>query len=89
MDAYAAMQVNAERNQRIAADVLRAVADGRTPIVLTERYDHAKLLAEILKEKNEKVVLLFGKGRAKEKREILQDLSQIPPEVPLNKTNDT
>ena len=82
-DAYAAMQVNEERNNRIVADVLAAVTEGRTPIVLTERYDHAKLLADILREESKNVVLLSGKGTAKEKREILQGLSQIPADEPL------
>ena len=82
-DAYAAMQVNEERNGKIVADVLAAVTEGRTPIVLTERYDHAKLLADILREKSKNVVLLSGKGTAKEKREILQGLSQIPADEPL------
>lgn len=82
-DAYAAMQVNEERNGKIVADVLAAVTEGRTPIVLTERYDHAKLLAEILREKSRNVVLLSGKGTAKEKRETLQGLSQIPASEPL------
>ena len=82
-DAYAAMQVNEERNGKIVADVLAAVTEGRTPIVLTERYDHAKLLAEILREKSKNVVLLSGKGTAKEKRELLQGLSQIPADEPL------
>ncbi|MEF2838620.1 MAG: DEAD/DEAH box helicase family protein [Oscillospiraceae bacterium] len=82
-DAYAAMQVDAERNEKIVEDVLVAVADGRTPIVLTERYDHAKLLADILKKKIQNVVLLSGKGTAREKREILQGLSQIPANEPL------
>ena len=82
-DAYAAMQANGERNNMIAEDVLTAVAEGRTPIVLTERYDHAKLLAGILREKSQNVVLLSGKGTAKEKREILQGLSQIPADEPL------
>ena len=82
-DAYAAMQVNEERNGKIVADVLAAVTEGRTPIVLTERYDHAKLLADILREKSRNVVLLSGKGTAKEKREILQGLSQIPASEPL------
>jgi superfamily II DNA or RNA helicase len=82
-DAYAAMQVNEERNNKIVADVLAAVTEGRTPIVLTERYDHAKLLADILREKSKNVVLLSGKGTAKEKREILQGLSQIPADEPL------
>ena len=82
-DAYAAMQVNEERNGKIVADVLAAVTEGRTPIVLTERYDHAKLLAEILREKSRNVVLLSGKGTAKEKRETQQGLSQIPADEPL------
>ena len=82
-DAYAAMQVNEERNNKIVVDVLAAVTEGRTPIVLTERYDHAKLLADILWERSKNVVLLSGKGTAKEKREILQGLSQIPADEPL------
>ena len=82
-DAYAAMQINRERNEKIVKDVLSAVADGRTPIVLTERYDHAKLLTESLREKSKNVVLLSGKGTAKEKREILQGLSHVPAEESL------
>lgn len=82
-DAYAAMQINEARNGKIVEDVLSAVAENRTPIVLTERYDHAKLLADILKEKTQNVILLSGKGTAKEKREILQGLLQIPAEEPL------
>ena len=82
-DAYAAMQINEERNNKIVVDVLAAVAEGRMPIVLTERYDHAKLLAEVLREKSRNVVLLSGKGTAKEKREILQGLSLIPADEPL------
>ena len=66
------MQINEERNNKIVVDVLAAVAEGRMPIVLTERYDHAKLLAEVLREKSRNVVLLSGKGTANEKREILQ-----------------
>lgn len=82
-DVYAAMQVNEERNNKIAEDVLAVVTEGRTPIVLTERYDHAKLLAEILREKSDNVFLLSGKGTAKEKRELLQNLSLTPTDKPL------
>lgn len=82
-DAYAAMQVNEERNERIAADVLNCVELGRTPLVLTERYDHAKLLTELLNEKGQRVILLSGKGTAKEKREVLQGLSEVAASEPL------
>lgn len=46
-DAYAAMQGNEGRNEKIAADVLRAAAEGRTLIVLTERYDHAREIGNL------------------------------------------
>ena len=82
-DAYAAMQVNEDRNNKIVEDVLAVVTEGRTPVVLTERYDHAKLIAEILRKESKNVVLLSGKGTSKEKREILQGLSQIPADEPL------
>ena len=82
-DAYTAMQANEDRNGKIVEDVLAAVAEGRTPIVLTERYDHAKLLADVLSEKSQNVVLLSGKGTVKEKREVLQGLSQVPADEPL------
>lgn len=77
------MQGDAERNEKIVEDVANALSCGRTPIVLTERYAHAKLLAQILREKSKNVVMLSGKGSAKEKREILQGLSQIPADEQL------
>lgn len=82
-DAYAAMQDNKERNEKIVSDVLAAVTEGRTPIVLTERYEHAKLLAGIIGGTRKNVVLLSGKGTAKEKREVLQGLTQIALDEPL------
>lgn len=82
-DAYAAMQTDEERNRKIISDVLDVITTGRTPLVLTERYDHAKLLAELLTAKGQRVVLLSGKGTAKEKQELLQKLAQIPADEPL------
>ena len=82
-DAYAAMQINEERNERIVEDVLSCVELGRTPLVLTERYRHAEVLTDLLKAKGQRVILLSGKGTAKEKREILQELSQIAASEPL------
>ena len=82
-EAYAAMQVNEERNERIVTDVLNCVELGRTPIVLTERYEHAKLLTSLLRERGQRVILLSGKGTAKEKREILQELTRIAASEPL------
>ena len=82
-DAYAAMQTDEKRNAQILDDVLQAVTKGRTPIVLTERYEHAQVLAQMLETRTQNVILLSGKGTAKEKRELLQKLNQIPPGAPL------
>lgn len=82
-DAYAAMQTDEKRNGKIISDVLDAVAAGRNPLVLTERYDHAKLLTELLTAKGLRAVLLSGKGTAREKQELLQKLTRIPAEESL------
>lgn len=82
-EAYAAMQSDDVRNQMIVSDVLDASRSGRTPIVLTERYDHAKILAALLQEHSNHVLLLSGKGSSKEKRELLEHLTQIDSDAPL------
>lgn len=82
-ESYAAMQTDEVRNQQIITDVLDASRSGRTPIVLTERYEHAKILAAQLQAHSEHVILLSGKGSAKEKRELLEQITQIGSDVPL------
>ena len=82
-ETYAAMQTDEARNRMIVSDVLDASRSSRTPIVLTERYDHAKLLASMLQEHCENVVLLSSKGSAKAKRELLERLNQIDSDAPL------
>lgn len=59
-----------------------APAPNVTIIVLTERYDHAKILTNLLQEHSNNVVLLSGKGTAKEKRELLEQLAQITTDKP-------
>ena len=82
-EAYTAMQSDDARNQVIVSDVLESSRAGRTPIVLTERYDHAKILASLLLEHSDNVVLLSGKGSAKEKRDLLEQLAQTDSDAPL------
>lgn len=81
--AYGAMAGDESRNGKIVEDVLGALAAGRTPLVLTERYAHAKRLHALLSERCGQVILLSGKGTAKEKRRLLADLNSLPPEKPL------
>ena len=71
------------RNNLIIEDVLRAVGDGRTPIVLTNRKSHVVILAEKLSSKVRHTIILTGSGSDKEKKESLQRLQNIPPEETL------
>lgn len=59
----------------IVDDVVKAVNGGRTPIVLTERTEHARLITDELERRGIKVFLLIGKESAKVKREKLAALA--------------
>ena len=66
------------RNQMISEDVKKAVSDGRTPIVISERTFHITKLYELLQNYADHVIILNGKGTAKEKRERLAIIQTLP-----------
>jgi len=68
-----------KRNGLIVDDIIRTISIGRFPIILTERREHLELLANALKDKIDHLVILYGGVRAKERREILNRLSDAPP----------
>ena len=57
---YAALANDEQRNRLILDDVTTALAEGRSPILLTERKDHLELLAAILQGVARHVVVLRG-----------------------------
>lgn len=71
------------RNDRIVHDACDLLAQGRTPLLLTERLDHAKTLAAALRPCCPHVFLLSGRGTAKEKRALLDALAAAPVGQPL------
>ncbi len=71
------------RNSVIVSDVLKSVEQGRTPIVLTERKEHAATLRELLSGKCKNVIVLTGAASAKAKRDAVQALEAIPADEPL------
>lgn len=71
------------RNSLIVDDVRKTLESGRTPIVLTGIKQHVHLLAERLKSYANNVIQLTGTCTAKEKREALQRLQEIPADEPL------
>jgi hypothetical protein len=66
---YAATSRDTRRNDMIFDDVLRALEDKRSPAILTERKDHAQLLADRLSRFARNVIVLQGgMGPGRERR---------------------
>lgn len=66
------------RNEFVMEDVKAAIQKGRTPLVLTTRTAHVKVLAQMLMPFADHVIQLIGADSAKEKRLALQNLQSIP-----------
>ena len=70
------MSHNELRNSVILQDVKQSVADGRIPIVLTERLEHLNILKQKLEELHVPVVIYkgnMGKKKTKEMQETIQN----------------
>jgi superfamily II DNA or RNA helicase len=83
-DVYAAMILDSShssRNQQIIADILDAVHQGLTPLVLTHRKDHLERLATGLSSVENLVILKGGMGK-KQRRAVADRLDAIPDGVP-------
>ncbi|WDE14690.1 DEAD/DEAH box helicase family protein [Thalassomonas haliotis] len=75
-DVYRCLMNHKERNEFIVSDVEVAVNQGRVPIVLTERREHALLLAELLSERGISFQILRGAMKAKEREAAMAALDK-------------
>jgi superfamily II DNA or RNA helicase len=75
---YGALVADEERNDQIIDDVLMAMEEGRSPILLTERKEHLEQLNERLKGFVRHIVVLRGGRSSKERREVQEQLASIP-----------
>lgn len=75
---YDRLTSNEARNLMIADDVKNAVADGRTPLVLSDRVEHLEQLKELLSACAKNVFIITGRGTQKQKRDTLEKLHAIP-----------
>ena len=66
------------RNKLIIEDVKKEIAEGRTPIILTNLTSHVRILAELLLPHATHVVSLVGADSVKEKRIAMENLGNIP-----------
>ena len=75
---YEAMISNEARNNLITGDVKKTIADGKTPMILSDRIEHLQTLKERLSDCAENVILITGRGTQKQKREQLKKLNAVP-----------
>ena len=77
------LAVDKARNQLIVEDVVVSLNEGRCPIILTKRKDHIDILGEMLKPYCRNVLRLIGTASAKEKRQTMERLKEMPESEPL------
>ncbi len=67
-----------ERNALIIADAVQALKEGRSPLLLSQRTDHVRVLAGMLRKGTDaKVFELIGSETAKTKREKEKELAEV------------
>ncbi|MGH7594357.1 MAG: TOTE conflict system archaeo-eukaryotic primase domain-containing protein [Gemmatimonadales bacterium] len=78
---YTALGACEARNDQIFDDLLLALEEGRSPILLTERRDHLNYFAARLAGFARNVIVLHGGRPATARHEALQALATIPADV--------
>ncbi|MBK5275254.1 MAG: DEAD/DEAH box helicase [Desulfuromonadales bacterium] len=75
---YARLTSDRQRNHLILGDIKLALAEGRSPILLTERKDHLEFLAGELRDTVQHLVVLHGGMGVKQRRKVMEHLASIP-----------
>lgn len=75
---YQMLATDERRNELILNDIIGALDEGRSPIVLTERKDHLDFLSDRLCGFTRHLVVLKGGVSAKKRRDTLSALKAIP-----------
>jgi superfamily II DNA or RNA helicase len=81
-DIYAALVGDTARNEMIAADVIRAVEAGRSPLLLTGRTEHLQYFAAKLNDAVKHVFVLKGGMGKKQRRSVAEGLASVPEHEP-------
>ena len=77
-EVYGSLARDDARNRLILDDVIRAIDEGRSPILLTERREHVDYFASRLRAFVRHLVVLQGRMTAKERREVGARLASLP-----------
>jgi superfamily II DNA or RNA helicase len=77
-DLYAGLVKDTGRNEQIVGDILAAVTDGRSPLLLTGRTEHLAYFASALAGKVQHILVLQGGMGAKQRKAAWRQLAAIP-----------
>lgn len=75
---YARLTADRQRNHFILGDIRQALAEGRSPILLTERKEHLEYLAGELRDTVKHLVVLHGGMGVKQRCKVMEHLASIP-----------
>jgi superfamily II DNA or RNA helicase len=75
---YRAIANDAARNTNILNDVISAIQEGRSPILLTERKDHLEFFAERLRGFVRHLIVLQGGMTTRARNRSIEQLASIP-----------
>ena len=81
-DVYAQLSRDDERNRLIIADVIAAVQAKRFPVLLTERREHLDLLAGLLSQHIQNVIVMTGGMGKKQRQRLAEQIASIPADQP-------
>ncbi|MBT4077919.1 MAG: DEAD/DEAH box helicase family protein [Gammaproteobacteria bacterium] len=84
-DVYRWLTDDKSRAQKIVDDVVDRVAEGKNPLVLTERREHADLINQLLVDKKIQTVVMRGAMRAKERKAANERLAKTQVVVATGK----
>ena len=79
---YGALAVDERRNEIIVRDALQVTAEGRSPIILTERREHLQRLAARLRDHVPALIELHGEMRPSARRAAVEELATTSGQTP-------
>ncbi len=77
---YDAIANDEKRNQFIIEDIIKAIEEGRSPLVITERKEHLEKLAAKLDGKVKNIFVLQGGITKKQRLGMFSAIKAVPPE---------
>jgi superfamily II DNA or RNA helicase len=80
-EVYAALAEDERRTELVVNDALQLTAEGRSPIILTERREHLRQLAARLRDRVAVLVELHGDMRPRARRAAVQQLAVTGEDV--------